>query len=135
MLVGIAPQLVADMGVEHFCKALRQPVAKGLEQYVVIIVDGLLEPFEVRLHPMDADGEPADPVLAVGVDEVGQAQVGAAFPLLDLLAKERDSGPVVAGQDKDVVALPPTAPQADRSFRRYPALGDDLVEHRLGVLE
>ena len=135
MLVGIAPEAVADIGVEHLGEALGEAVGERLQQDVVIIVDGLLEPLEVRLEAVDADREAADPVLALGVDEVGEAHVRPALALLHLLAKEGQAGPVVAGEDEDVVALALAAPQADRRLGRHPALGDDLVEHRLGVLE
>ena len=49
--------------------------------------------------------------------------------------RKGSAGPVVAGEDEDVVALAPAAPQADGAARRDPALGDDLVEHRLGIVE
>ena len=57
------------------------------------------------------------------------------FALLHLLAQEGQAGLVVAGEDEDVVALAPAAPQADRAARGQPMLGDDPVEHRLGVGE
>ena len=41
MLVGIAPDAVADLRVKHFGEALREAVGKRLQQDVVIIVDGL----------------------------------------------------------------------------------------------
>ena len=43
--------------------------------------------------------------------------------------------PVVSGEHEDVVALTLAPPQPDRRLRRNPALGDDLVEHRLRILE
>ena len=49
-----------------------------------------LEAREVRLDAVDADREAADPV-AGGIDEIGQAHVGAALALGDLLAQERRS--------------------------------------------
>ena len=94
-----------------------------------------LEPLEVRLEPVDPDREAADPVLALGIDEIGEAHVGAAFALLHLLAEEGQPGPVVAGKHEDVVPFALAAPQSDRRARRDPALGDDLVEHLLRVLE
>src|SRR5436305_1610001 len=42
MLVGIAPEAVADGRVEHLGEALREPVGKRLQEDVVIIVDRLL---------------------------------------------------------------------------------------------
>ena len=41
MLVGIAPQAVADLGVEHFGEAFGEAVGERLQQDVVIIVDRL----------------------------------------------------------------------------------------------
>ena len=49
--------------------------------------------------------------------------------------RKGSAGPVVAGEHEDVVALALAAPQADRRLGRHPALGDDLVEHRLRVVE
>ena len=135
MLVGIAPQALADFGVQDFGEAFREAVGKRLQQDVRIIVIRFLEPLEVRLEPVDSDRKAADPVLAFGIDEVGEAHVRSALALLHLLAKEGEAGPVVAGEDEDVVALALAAPQADGRLRRDPALGDDLVEHRLGVVE
>ena len=121
--------------MEHLGEAFGEAVGERLQQDVVIIVDGLLEPLEVRLEPVDADREAADPVLAVGIDEVGEAHVGAALALLHLLAEEGQPGPVVAGEHEHVVALALAAPQADGRLGRHPALGDQLVEHRLRVVE
>ena len=42
--------------------------------------------------PWIADREAADPVLAVGIDEIGEAHVGPALALLHLLAKEGQPG-------------------------------------------
>ena len=39
MLVGIAPQAVADCRVKHLGEALREAVGERLQQDVVIIVD------------------------------------------------------------------------------------------------
>ena len=135
MLLGIAPQAVADLRVEHFGEALREAVGERLQQDVVIIVDRLLEPLEMRLEPVDADREAADPVLALGIDEIGEAHVEAAFALLHLLAKAWQASPVVAGEHEHVVAFALAAPQADGRLRRDPAFGDELIEHRLRVLE
>ena len=87
------------------------------------------------LEPVNADREAADPVLAFGIDEVGEAHVGAAFPLLHLLAKKGDASPVVAGEHQDIVVFALAAPQPDRRLGRHPALRNDLVEHRLRVRE
>jgi hypothetical protein len=73
---------------------------------------------------VDRDREAADPVLAFGVDEVGEAHVGPALALLHLLAQHRHPGLVVSGKDEDVVALAAAAPQADRAADRQPMLGD-----------
>ena len=73
----------------------------------------------MRFEPVNSDRERADPVLAVRVDEVGQAHVGAAFALLHLLAEERDADFLVAGRDQHIVVLAAAAPQAD--CRRAPA--------------
>ena len=92
MLVGIAPQAVADLGVEHFGEAFRETVGERLQQDVVIIVDGLLEALEMRFEAVDSDREAADPVLALRIDEIGEAHVRATFALLHLLAKHRQRG-------------------------------------------
>src|SRR4249919_451331 len=126
MLVRIGPQPIADMRMKHFGKAFGEPVGQGLEQYVIIIIHGLLEPLEVRLQPVNPDRKSTDPVLAVRIDEVGQAHVGPSFPLLHLLAKEGNAGPVVAGKDQHIVAFAAATPQPYSSFRRHPALSDDL---------
>ena len=49
--------------------------------------------------------------------------------------RKGSAGPVVAGEDEHVVALALAAPQADGGLGRHPALGDDLLEHRLRILE
>src|SRR5213076_2482629 len=53
--------------------------------------------------------------------------------LLHLLTQERQPRPVVAGENEHIVALSLAAPQADRRLGRDPALGDQLIEHRLRV--
>src|SRR3954452_23327230 len=65
MLFGVAPQPVANGGVENFREALREPAGKRLQQDVAVSVDGLLERLEMRLEPMDADPQRANPVRAV----------------------------------------------------------------------
>src|SRR5438132_4750957 len=131
MLVGVAPEALADLGVEHFGKALGQAVGQRLKQDVVIVVDRLLEPLEVRLEPVHPDRKTADPVFAIRIDEIGEAHVGPPFALLHLLAEEGQPGPVVPGEHKHVVAFTFAAPQANRRLGRDPALGNDLIEHLL----
>ena len=135
MLVGIAPQPGTNLCVQHLGKALGETVGERLQQDVVIIVDGLLEPLQMRLEAMDSDREAADPVFALGRDEIGKAHVCAALALLHLLAKEGQPRPVVAREHEHVVALALAAPQSDGRLRRDPALGDELVEHLLRILE
>src|SRR5690348_9332256 len=110
MLLRIAPQPLPHFRVKHFGEAFGEAVGERLQQDVVIVVDGLLEPLEVRFEAMDADRKTADPVLAVGIDEVGEAHIGPAFALLHLLAKERQPCPVVAGQHEHIIALALAAP-------------------------
>ena len=102
----------------HFGEALGQAVGERLQEDVVIVVDCLLEALEMRLEPVDADREAADPVLAVGIDEIGEAHVRPALALLHLLAKEWEAGPVVAGEHEHVVAFALAAPQADGRLGR-----------------
>src|SRR5206468_354002 len=111
MLVGITPDAVAHLRVEHLGAAFGQTVGERFEEDVRIIVMLRLEALKVRLEPVNAESKAADPVFALGIDEVGEAHVRAALPLLHLLAKERQSRPIVAGEDKDVVALALAAPQ------------------------
>src|SRR5205823_14208057 len=77
----------------------------------------------------------ADPVLAVRVDEISEAHVGPSLALLHLLAEEGEPGPVVACEHEDVIAFSLATPQADGRFRSNPTLGDDLIEHGVGVRE
>src|SRR4051812_21303083 len=139
MLVGIAPETVAHFRVQNLGEAFGEAVCKRLQQDVRIIVILGLEPFEMSLEPVDADREAANPVLAFGIDEVGEAHVRPPFALLHLLAKEGQSGPVIARKHKDVVAprihIPLAAPQPDGGLGRDPALGDDPLEHLLRVVE
>src|SRR5206468_9524779 len=72
MLLGITPQPIADFGVKHLGKALGEAVGERFEQDVGIIVVGALEPLEVRLEPVDANREAAEPILAFGIDEIGK---------------------------------------------------------------
>ena len=53
MLIGIAPQALADFGVKDFREALREAIGKCLQQDVRIVVMGFLEPFEMRLQPVN----------------------------------------------------------------------------------
>ena len=126
MLLGIAPQPVADFGVEHLGEALGKAVGERLQKDVGIIVVGALEPLQVGLEPVNADRECANPVLALGIDEVGQAHVRPTLALLHLLAEHREPSPVVARQHQDVVALALGPPQTHRRLRsdpRRPAAG------------
>ena len=135
MLFGIAPKALADLGVKDFREAFREAVRQSLQQDVGIIVVRFLEALEMRFEPVDPDRKAADPVLAFGIDEIREAHVRTALALLHLLAKEGNTGPVVARENEHVIALALAAPQADGGLRRDPALGDDLIEHRIGVVE
>ena len=57
------------------------------------------------------------------------------FLFIFLLAKEWQSNFVIAGEHKHVIAFAAAPPQADDAARPKPMLGDDLVEHLLGVGE
>src|SRR5438045_2082921 len=135
MLFGIAPQTVAYSRVEHFGEALREAVGQRFQEDVIIIVNGLLKALEVRLESVNADGKPADPILSVRIDKIRKAQVCPALAFLHLLAKEGQARPVIAGEHEHVVTLALAAPKTDRRLGRNPAFGNDLVEHRIGVLE
>src|SRR4029079_787787 len=124
MLLRIAPQALAHLGVEDLGEALGEAVGERLQKDVVVVVNGLLEPLEMRLEAMDPDGEATDPVLALGRDEVGETHIGASLALLHLLAKEGQPSPVVAGENEDVIAFALAAPKADGGFGGHPALGD-----------
>src|SRR3546814_4114983 len=71
-----------------------------------------LEAGKMRLDAVDRDRKAADPV-AVGADEIGEAHIGAAFALGDLLAQEGDADvPFLFDKvDDDIVALAPARPQ------------------------
>jgi hypothetical protein len=123
------------MAVEPLGEGFGEPVGERLEEDVGIIVILGLEAGEMRLDAVDGDREAADPVLAVGIDEIGEAHIGAPFPLLHLLAEHRQAGLVIAGEHE--TSSPsrrqrhrPTVPRGGQ-----PMLGDDPVEHRLGVGE
>src|SRR5688572_5632784 len=77
---GIAPGTFADMLVQSFRKSLGQTVGQGLEENVRIIVVPGPEALDMRFDAMDADGESANPVLAFGIDEIGEAHVGPSLP-------------------------------------------------------
>ena len=69
------------------------------------------------------------------IDEVGEAHVGPPFPLLHLLAEERQADLRIPGQRHHIVAVAAAAPQADHAARLQPMFGDDPVEHLLRIGE
>src|SRR3546814_14997379 len=74
----IAPERGADIMVQPLGEGFGQTVGQRLEQYVRIIVDGVLEAGQMRLDAVDRHGETAHPV-AVMADEVGEAhKIGSA---------------------------------------------------------
>ncbi len=64
--------------------------------------------------PWMRDREAADPVLAVRIDEIGEAHIGPALALLHLLAEQRQPRLVIAGEHEDVV---PSRRQRQRPTR------------------
>ena len=105
MLVGIGPQAVADLGVEHFGEAFREAVGERLQEDVGIIVIGVLERAEMRLEPVDPDREAANPVVLSRLMKSARHMLCAALALLHLLAEEGHADTIVAGEHEDVVAL------------------------------
>src|SRR3546814_9906220 len=89
-----------------------------------------LEAGKMRLDAVDRDRKAADPV-AVGADEIGEAHIGAAFALGDLLAQEGDADvPFLFDKvDDDIVALAPARPQPGDAARVKPAFRDDPAQH------
>ena len=71
-------------------------------------------------------------------DEIGQADIGLAVALRELLTQAVEGGkPLVAAlarEEVDVVADRVRGPEADHRLRVEPALVDELLEHRLRVL-
>src|SRR3546814_11829845 len=88
----------------------------------------------MRLDTVDRHREAADPV-AVGADEIGEAHIGTALALGDLLAQEGDADVafLFLEVDDDVVTLAPARPEARDALRVKPAFADDAVEHCLRV--
>ena len=142
LVVDVAPELGADPLVEPLGERLGEPVGQRLDQDRVVVVEVVLE----RLDPLrqaDAGGdrEPAD---VVGADRCRPARrsrratVGDAVAVLALLAQvvqhgaalERSSSVV----DDDVVAVGVGREEAVDAAGGQPLLGDDLVEHLLGVV-
>ena len=123
------------MMVQALGKGFGQTVGQRLQQYVVIIVMACLEAGEMLLDAMARrHREAADPVV-LGRDEVGEAHIGAALPLGDLLAQEGHAHFTLIGLDQHVVALAAAGPERGDAARGQPFLGDDGVEHRLRILE
>ena len=132
----IAPQRRCGHAGAAARRSLGEAVGQRLQQDVRIIVVLGLEAREMRLDAVDADREAADPVLAVGIDEVGEAHVGAALALLHLLAQERQAH--LRRCRRATSTSSPSRRQRHRPttpLRGQPLLGDDLVEHRLGIGE
>src|SRR3546814_13052069 len=88
----------------------------------------------MRLDTVDRHREAADPV-AVGADEIGEAHIGTALALGDLLAQEGDADVafLFLEVDDDVVTFAPARPEARDALRVKPAFADDAVEHCLPV--
>jgi hypothetical protein len=71
---GIAPKGGADVLVQALGEGFGKAVGQRFEQDVVVIVVLGAEALQVRLDPVDADGEAADPV-AIGIDEIGRQKL------------------------------------------------------------
>jgi hypothetical protein len=126
---GIAPQITADMGVQRFRKGFGKAVGQSLQENVAVIVMVRLETFQMRLDPMDAHGETAQPVVR-RVDEVGQAEIGAAPALDELLAQHGQAGAVV---EQDVIAFTMRGPESADAARGQPLFLDDPRQHFLRI--
>ena len=104
-LVGrIAPKVGPDVLMEPLRERLGEAVGQRLQEDVGIDVIVRLESGKMLVDAVDADREPADPVLALRRDEIGEAHVRPALTLLHLLTQHRQPHLFVAGGDEDVVA-------------------------------
>ena len=95
-----------------------------------------------RLFGAGGDDEGADIIglaAALGRDEIGEREIGPAVAAQQLLAQREQRGELFAarfaGVEADVVADGIGRPEADDGLRTEPALGDDLLQHDLRVLE
>src|SRR3546814_10860040 len=95
-----------------------------------------LEASKMGRDAVERDRKAAEPV-AVGADEIGEAHIGAAFALGDLLAQEGDADvPFLFDKvDDDIVALAPARPQPGDAARVKPAFRDDPAQHLARVGE
>ncbi len=106
----------------------------------VIVVGALEAVGDFILADAGGDGEGADVVGKAALarrDEIRDRCVGAALALGQLLAqtvhhRDRNAARLV-GVNLDVVALGIRRPEAESGARGKPALGDDLLQHRLRV--
>lgn len=109
---------------------LGQAVRQRLHHDRRVVVAGLLVASGQVLGAVDGDRETAQVIVGRG-QEIGQAAVRAAVGLGRLLPQHRQ--PVAV--DDDVVALGARGPEAVAAARREQAIGDDLIEQRVGVVE
>ena len=140
----VAPELLTHPLVQPLGEGFRQPVGQRLQQDGAVIVMRALE-CRHSLINADAggDGERAQGVGQAGFvrcDPVGQAVMRFALRFRTLLTqvmqREQWLIPGRVGIERDVVLADPVGREkADDRPRRQPAVGDDLVQHRLGVGE
>src|SRR3546814_17904995 len=106
-------------------------VGERLQQDVAVIVVRRLEAGEMRLDTVDRHREAADPV-AVGADEIGEAHIGTALALGDLLAQEGDADVacLFLAVDDEVIALPPALTDDRAALRVTPCLPATADAHR-----
>ncbi len=143
------------MLVEAFGEGFGKAVCQRLEQDIRIIVMLRLEAGDMRIDPVNSDREAADPV-ARRIDEIGEAIVGAVAALGDLLAEHGEANspsrwregsgvgkttpcipgpppaPPASGRE-NIILLAPTRPHAAHALRGEPLLGDDHLQHRIGI--
>ena len=145
------------MLVQPLGERLGEAIRQCFQQDIVIIVMRGAIAFQMWLDAVDADREAADPV-ARRVDEIGQAHVGAALALGDLLAQHRQANAafvaavhvghrdmlrhrraiggavvVMAQPHPHVIVMPVARPQPDDALRGQPFLRHDPVQHRARI--
>ena len=139
----IAPELGAHALVHALGEGFREAVGQRLDEDRGIIVVGALEAFGDRDF-LDArrDHEAAEIVSLSAVggrDEIGERHVGTAVALRQLLAQGEEGRKLVPAavirEQPDIVADRVGRPEADHRLRREPFFRDDLLQHRLRVVE
>ncbi len=132
----ISPQRCSHVLVQRLGKSLSEPVSQCFQQDVGIIILVGLKPRTMRLDPVNADREAADPV-AIGVDEVGKAHIRPVARFLHLLAQEGkpDVFLGVREVDRHIIPVARAGPQPRNAARGQPFFRYDLVEHRIGIGE